>query len=50
MYYFLHFLVILPIVGRMERPRPLPTSISEPVLKGGGMQPARSTAKPMEKA
>ena len=30
-YYFLHFLVVLPIVGLFERPRELPTSISQPV-------------------
>uniref|UniRef100_UPI0031D84343 cytochrome b n=1 Tax=Sphingomonas sp. TaxID=28214 RepID=UPI0031D84343 len=33
-YYFLHFLVILPIVSAMERPRPLPNSITEAVLAG----------------
>jgi quinol-cytochrome oxidoreductase complex cytochrome b subunit len=32
-YYFLHFLVVLPLVGLFERPRPLPTSISQPVLR-----------------
>jgi quinol-cytochrome oxidoreductase complex cytochrome b subunit len=32
-YYFLHFLVVLPLVGRYERPRPLPISISQPVLR-----------------
>jgi ubiquinol-cytochrome c reductase cytochrome b/c1 subunit len=31
-YYFLHFLVILPVLGFLETPRPLPVSISEPVL------------------
>ncbi|HWK34769.1 cytochrome b/b6 [Sphingomonas sp.] len=31
-YYFLHFLVIIPIVSAMERPRPLPNSITEAVL------------------
>ena len=31
-YYFIHFLVILPVLGRIEVPRPLPTSISESVL------------------
>jgi ubiquinol-cytochrome c reductase cytochrome b/c1 subunit len=31
-YYFLHLLVILPIVGVIETPRPLPRSISEAVL------------------
>ena len=32
-YYFLHFLVIIPLIGLFETPRPLPTSISEPVLR-----------------
>jgi ubiquinol-cytochrome c reductase cytochrome b subunit len=31
-YYFAHFLIILPIVSRMERPLPLPNSITEAVL------------------
>ena len=31
-YYFLHFLVILPILGKVEKTRPLPPSISAPVL------------------
>ena len=31
-YYFLHFLVVLPIVGRIEKPRKLPESISADVL------------------
>jgi ubiquinol-cytochrome c reductase cytochrome b subunit len=31
-YYFLHFLVILPIVSWIERPEPLPFSITEAVL------------------
>jgi ubiquinol-cytochrome c reductase cytochrome b subunit len=50
-WYFLHFLVILPLLGVFERPKPLPTSISEPVLKGGGApMGSGATAKPMEKA
>jgi quinol-cytochrome oxidoreductase complex cytochrome b subunit len=32
-YYFAHFLVLLPLVSRIEKPRPLPESISQPVLK-----------------
>ena len=48
-YYFLHFLVVLPLLGRLERPQPLPASISQPVLKGGGST-AGASAKPMEKA
>ncbi|WP_336987542.1 cytochrome b/b6 [Altererythrobacter aquiaggeris] len=31
-YYFLHFLVIIPIVSMVERPDPLPYSITEAVL------------------
>ena len=48
-WYFIHFLIILPLLGVFERPKPLPASISEPVLKGGGSI-AGATAKPMEKA
>ena len=49
-YYFAHFLIILPLLGKLERPRPLPASISEPVLKGGGRLATAAAAKPMEKA
>jgi ubiquinol-cytochrome c reductase cytochrome b/c1 subunit len=49
-YYFAHFLIILPLLGKLERPRPLPSSISEPVLKGGGRMATAAAAKPMEKA
>ena len=31
-YYFLHFLVILPIISQIEVPKPLPFSITEAVL------------------
>ncbi len=39
-YYFLHFLVVVPLVGRFENPLPLPFSISEPALihSGGKVQ------------
>ena len=33
-YYFAHFLIILPLVSKLERPLPLPNSISESVLHG----------------
>ncbi|MFO1189398.1 MAG: cytochrome b N-terminal domain-containing protein [Alphaproteobacteria bacterium] len=46
-YYFAHFLVIVPVIAKIERPRPLPVSISEPVIKGGA---AAQTARTMEKA
>ena len=51
-YYFLHFLVILPVLGKLERPLKLPESISQPVLgggAGGGPLPGGAAAKPMEK-
>ncbi|MEX2008975.1 MAG: cytochrome b N-terminal domain-containing protein, partial [Dongiaceae bacterium] len=48
-YYFVHFLVLMPLLGKFERPRPVPTSIGEPALKGGGAV-AGARAKPMEKA
>jgi len=32
-YYFFHFIILMPVLGRLETPRPLPMSISEPVLK-----------------
>ncbi len=35
-YYFLHFLVILPLVSSIERPEPLPFSITEAVLGSDG--------------
>ena len=48
-YYFIHFLILLPLLSIFETPRPLPASISQPVLRGGAM-PAGARAKPMEKA
>jgi ubiquinol-cytochrome c reductase cytochrome b subunit len=48
-YYFAHFLIILPLLAKFETPKPLPASISEPVLGGGG-SPAGAATKPMEKA
>jgi len=49
-YYFAYFLVVLPLLGRLERPLPLPESISRAVLGGGGPMPAGAMAKPMDKA
>ena len=34
-YYFLHFIVVMPLVGYLEKTDPIPMSISEPVLSGG---------------
>ncbi len=46
-YYFLHFLVILPFISRIEKPLPLPMSISESVLHGEVAEaaPAGSTKR-----
>ena len=35
-YYFVHFLVLMPVVGKLESPRPLPDSIAGAVLKDRG--------------
>ena len=34
-YYFLHFIVILPLLSSLEKTDPVPMSISEPVLSSG---------------
>ena len=56
-YWFLHFLVVMPVLGKIERPLPLPESISNPVLRvrtpssgGGGPLPQGAAAKPMDRA
>jgi ubiquinol-cytochrome c reductase cytochrome b subunit len=44
-YYFAHFLLVMPIVGVIETPSQMPRSISEAVLgKGSGAGPAAKTA------
>ena len=47
-YYFAHFLVILPILGKIERPLPVPDSINQPVLKGSSSPPSAQAAQPAE--
>ncbi len=45
-YYFLHFLVLLPLVGLLETPKPLPSSISDSVLANGNAKaPAAQPAE-----
>src|SRR5260370_15162408 len=34
--YFAYFLILLPLLGRIERPRPVPNSIADAVLAKGG--------------
>ena len=41
-YYFLHFLILMPLIGKIERPRPLPISISAAVLERAGARPAHA--------
>ena len=35
-YYFAYFLIILPLLSRFEKPRPVPNSIADAVLSRGG--------------
>lgn len=53
-YYFAHFLIILPLLGIFEKPKPLPGSITEAVLgdgkaKSGSAMPAGAAASPETK-
>ena len=36
LYYFAHFLIVLPVLGLIEKPKPLPASITESVLAKSG--------------
>ncbi len=42
LYYFLHFLVILPILGKIERPSRLPGSIAESVFGPAASHPGKA--------
>ncbi|MER0239472.1 cytochrome b N-terminal domain-containing protein [Fulvimarina sp. MAC8] len=53
-YYFAHFLIVLPVLGLFETPKKLPNSITEAVLgkqksEVGGGSPAGATASPETK-
>ncbi len=48
LYYYVHFLILFPLIGKLEHPRPLPTSIAATVL--GGAAPLGGAGSPMEKA
>jgi len=39
-YYFAHFIIILPVLGLLERTKPLPASISDAVLAKSKLAPA----------
>ncbi len=45
-YYFAHFLILLPLVGLLETPKPLPSSIADSVLgRNGTKAPAAQPAE-----
>ena len=45
-WYFIHFLIILPVLSMFETTRPLPKSIAEPVLGGFSSTPKQAYAAP----
>jgi len=44
-YYFVHFLIILPILGKKEKTLPIPLSITDPVI---GVSPNPDMVKKKE--
>lgn len=44
-YYFAHFLIVIPLLSYLEKPRQLPSSISAAVTPGGIGIPARGAAE-----
>jgi quinol-cytochrome oxidoreductase complex cytochrome b subunit len=48
-YYFAYFLIILPVLGRVEKTKPLPASISKAVL-GQGLPAGAPAPAPLQKA
>jgi ubiquinol-cytochrome c reductase cytochrome b subunit len=44
LYYYVHFLILFPLLGKIERPLPLPTSISAAVLARSGPRLAGASA------
>jgi ubiquinol-cytochrome c reductase cytochrome b/c1 subunit len=48
-YYYVHFLIILPLLGLIETPKPLPNSISDSVLGGATAMPVGAAAAPERK-
>ncbi|WP_333795575.1 cytochrome b [Hyphomicrobium sp.] len=45
-YYFAHFLIVMPVIGLIETPKPLPKSISASVLPSGAGAPQGAAAAP----
>jgi hypothetical protein len=42
-YYFFHFLILFPLLPYIEKTKPLPISISQPVLSGAATAAASAT-------
>ena len=42
-YYFFHFLILFPLLPYIEKTKPLPLSISEPILGGSATASAFAT-------
>ena len=49
-YYFFHFVILLPALSIFETPRSLPKSIGKPVLEGGAAGMVAAPAAPREKS
>ena len=46
LYYFAYFMIILPVLGLTETPKPVPESITDPVLSHPATAPAGAMASP----
>jgi hypothetical protein len=49
LYYFVHFLILFPVIGKIERPRPLPVSIGTAVLQQSRGTPLSGAGAPVAK-
>jgi len=34
-YYFIHFIIVMPLLGYMEKTKPVPLSIADPIISSG---------------
>jgi quinol-cytochrome oxidoreductase complex cytochrome b subunit len=50
LYYFVHFLILFPVIGKLERPKPLPASIATTVLQGGSGARLGDAGAPLAKS
>jgi ubiquinol-cytochrome c reductase cytochrome b/c1 subunit len=49
LYYFVHFLILFPVIGKVERPRPLPLSIGTAVRQPSRRTPLGGAGAPIAK-